>query len=323
MARHGLRTARDGLRWHLIDRGGAYDWSSWLSQLRAARDAGVEVIWDVMHWGYPDDLDFHSPAFVDRFARFARAAARVHAAETGEAPRWVAVNELSFWAWIAGDGGHWAPFGGGGEVVKIQAVRAALAATAELRAVDPRARMVTSEPMIQIHAPEDPDEQQLTETFWANNGQFQALEMLLGMFRPELGGHAGAVDLIGCNYYTNNQWRLHGTTVPAGVHYYRPLSELLAGMYARFARPLYISETGCEGSFRPAWLRYVAGEVAAARARGTPVEGICLYPILDHPGWDDGRHCPNGLFDGIGDREPNAAFLAEVVTQQALLTLPA
>ena len=32
----GIATARDGLRWHLIDRGGAFDWSSWLPMLEAA-----------------------------------------------------------------------------------------------------------------------------------------------------------------------------------------------------------------------------------------------------------------------------------------------
>ena len=48
---------------------------------------------------------------------------------------------------------------------------------------------------------------------------------------------------------------------------------------------------------RPAWLRYMAREVFTAIAAGVPVEGICLYPILNHPGWDDDRHCYNGMFD--------------------------
>ena len=26
-------------------------------------------------------------------------------------------------------------------------------------------------------------------------------------------------------------------------------------------------------------------------------EGICLYPIVNHPAWDDDRHCRNGMFD--------------------------
>ena len=38
----GLRTARDALRWHLIETApGRYDWSSFLPMLRAARAAGV------------------------------------------------------------------------------------------------------------------------------------------------------------------------------------------------------------------------------------------------------------------------------------------
>src|SRR5437868_5673319 len=50
IARHGLRTARDGLRWHLIEgHRGTYDWSSWTPMLRAAEEAGVQVIWDLWH----------------------------------------------------------------------------------------------------------------------------------------------------------------------------------------------------------------------------------------------------------------------------------
>jgi hypothetical protein len=33
---------------------------------------------------------------------------------------------------------------------------------------------------------------------------------------------------------------------------------------------------------------------------GIPVHGICLYPILNHPGWEDDRHCRNGLWDYAG-----------------------
>ena len=38
--------------------------------LEAARDEGVQVIWDLCHYGWPDDLDIFSPQFVERFARF-------------------------------------------------------------------------------------------------------------------------------------------------------------------------------------------------------------------------------------------------------------
>ena len=60
---------------------------------------------------------------------------------------------------------------------------------------------------------------------------------------------------------------------------------------------MFVAETGIEDDTRPAWFRYMCKEVLTAMAAGVPVEGICLYPILNHPGWDDDRHCYNGLFD--------------------------
>jgi hypothetical protein len=78
LAEHGIRTARDGVRWHLIEtRPGYYDWSSVLPMIRAAERAGTQVIWDICHYGWPDDLDVFAPAFVDRFARYAAAFARL------------------------------------------------------------------------------------------------------------------------------------------------------------------------------------------------------------------------------------------------------
>ena len=81
----GMLTARDGFRWHLIEREpGIYDWSSFLPMLQAAHRQGVQVIWDLCHYGWPDFLDLFSPQFSDRFARFAEAAARVVHAESNE-----------------------------------------------------------------------------------------------------------------------------------------------------------------------------------------------------------------------------------------------
>jgi hypothetical protein len=41
----------------------------------------------------------------------------------------------------------------------------------------------------------------------------------------------------------------------------------------------------------------VCKETRAAIENGVPVQGMCLYPILNHPGWTDGRHCHNALWD--------------------------
>ena len=71
----GMRTLRDGLRWHLIETSpGRYDWSSWLPPLEAAEKLGLQVIWDLFHYGSPDHVDQASPDFPERFADFAVAA---------------------------------------------------------------------------------------------------------------------------------------------------------------------------------------------------------------------------------------------------------
>ena len=70
MLDHGIRTVRDGVRWHLIETApGRYDWSSFLPMLRAAEEVGVQVVWDLCHYGWPDHLDIWRPAFIDGFAR--------------------------------------------------------------------------------------------------------------------------------------------------------------------------------------------------------------------------------------------------------------
>jgi hypothetical protein len=61
---------------------------------------------------------------------------------------------------------------------------------------------------------------------------------------------------------------------------------------------MFIAETSHYGTGRAAWLDEVARECALARAAGAPLEGVCLYPILDRHDWDDRTHWHNsGLWD--------------------------
>ena len=306
LAGHGIRTARDGLRWYLIERSpGRYDWSSFLPMLHAARDTGTQVIWDICHWGWPDDLDIWSPAFIERFAGFAAAAANIVRDETDEVPFYVPVNEISFWAWAGGSLGFINPFAAdrGGELKGIL-VRASIAAIEAIRAADRRARMVTAEPVIHVSARSN----ELGDVLAAREytaAQFQALDFLSGRCRPELGGRPEYLDVIGVNYYLHCQW-IDGDLPLAPDHpAYRPFRDMLAEVHARYGRPLFVAETGIEGDIRVPWLRTIAAEVAAAQQAGVPVEGICLYPVTDYPGWDDERHCRTGLYgyaDGHGAR---------------------
>ena len=292
----GLHTARDALRWHLIEASpGRYNWSSFLPMLRAARQAGIQVIWDLCHYGLPHDLDIWSPAFVDRFAAFAGAAARVVREEGGDAPVWCPMNEISFWSWAGGDKGEMHPFGETrGYALKQQLVRAAIAGMEAVRAVDPRARFMQAEPLIYITAhPDRPHDRERAELY--RRSQFQAWDMVAGVVDPALGGSPDYLDIVGVNFYFNNEWVHEVEAMGMGHRLFRPLHEMLAEVYARYGRPLMISETGAEGDNGPGWLRYVGGEVRTAMRRGVPVEGLCIYPVMDYPGWQDDRHCPAGL----------------------------
>ena len=96
MLEHGIRTVRDGVRWHLIETmPGRYDWSSFLPMLRA-EEVGVQVIWDLCHYGWPDHLDIWRPQFVDGFARFAAAVAAAGPRKTDRVPLWCLINEISY-----------------------------------------------------------------------------------------------------------------------------------------------------------------------------------------------------------------------------------
>ncbi|WP_197042240.1 glycoside hydrolase family 1 protein [Sandarakinorhabdus oryzae] len=320
--RHGMTAARDGLCWHRIERSqGYYDWSGLLPMLRAARETGTTIIWDLLHYGLPDGIDPFSAEFVRRFATFARHAARVIDGESDVAPVYTPINEISFWAFAGGETAGLTPFAfGRGAELKRQLVRAALAATAEVRAVDGRARIASAEPLIHVFpAGPGPDAADLAAAH--NQAQHEALDMLLGLQAPELGGHANAVDIVGWNYYHNNQWIDGGRSVPPGEWIHRPLHQLLAEAASRHGKPGYIAETGCEGAFRPFWLRYVASEVRQAQAMGVPLGGICLYPIISHLGWDDDRPCANGLFDGHDPDSPRTLFtpLADEIAAQTAL----
>jgi beta-glucosidase/6-phospho-beta-glucosidase/beta-galactosidase len=292
----GIRTARDGVNWHSIEAVPLqYDWSSVIPKLQAARHAGCQIIWDLCHYGWPDHLDIWSDAFVERFASFARAMAEIVRGESDEVPIYCPINEMSYWAWAGGDVGQINPCAiRRGSALKRQLVRAEIAAILAIRSVDPRARFVTAEPLIHI-ASELSDPTAILQADRQRLYQFEATDLLAGRLHPELGGSPEFLDIVGVNFYPHNQWYFDGSIIPLGHHSYRPLSEMLQEVYRRYRRPLFIAETGAEGSARASWLHYVSAEVQDAMHHGVEIHGICLYPVLDYPGWDNDRLCNVGL----------------------------
>ena len=319
-AAHCLHTVRDGLRWHLIEQApGRFDWSSWLPMVEAAAAAGVEVIWDLFHYGSPDFLDQGSEAFIEHYARFAEEAVRVHREATGAPALVVPVNEISFFSWAVRTG--YFPAAGPDEQgwFKRHLARAAIAGVKAMRAADPNCRFFWAEPLIHITSRADGLPRERAEE--ARLSQFEAVDILLGLAEPELGGSPDAVDAVGVNFYPDNQWYHEGSTIPLGHYDYRPLADMLVEVHARTGKPLLISETGAEGSARVAWFHYVCDEVRDAIRRGVPILGLCLYPVTTYPGWDDSRHAEVGLFTtphSDGRRGVYAPLADELARQRAL-----
>ncbi|TIU98912.1 MAG: beta-glucosidase [Mesorhizobium sp.] len=317
----GLRTIRDGLRWHLIETApGVFDWSGWISMIEAAHAAGVQVVWDIFHYGSPDHVDQGAPDFIEAYVRFAAEAVRVHRSVTGVAPLVCPINEISFFAWAI-EVGYFPRVGPKKRGwFKRQLVRAAVAGVKAMRDAEPDCRFIWAEPLIHV-APRDHSRAEQRRAENVRQGQFEAYDMLTGRAEPELGGSEDCVDVIGLNFYPHNQWYFRGPTIPMGHHEYRALSDMLVEVAERYRKPMFIAETGAEGSGRPAWLHYVCDEVRDAMSRGAPVQGICLYPVTAYPGWDNSRHAEVGLFSTIhadGSRSLRQPVAYELERQRTL-----
>jgi beta-glucosidase/6-phospho-beta-glucosidase/beta-galactosidase len=328
LAELGIRTCRDGLRWHLIEREPfRYDFSSVKNQVTASHETGVQVMWDYFHYGYPDDIDIFSEEFLERFTSFSRATTEYLRSEFGDNIVACPVNEISFFSWIAGTAGAFHPARRRrGHELKEQLVKAAIVSTRTIRSVSASAKIMFTDPAIHVVTNQRTRSARLAAEKY-RLAQFEAFDMLMGLTSPEFGGSPDIIDVIGLNYYFHNQWFFANRRKIAPDHkLYRPLSSILEEFYLRYDKPLLIAETGIEDDERPEWFRYVSEQTTEALSLGVPVYGICLYPIVNHPGWADDRHCHNGLWDyadDSGQREIYSPLAQEIAAQSELLGSPA
>jgi beta-glucosidase/6-phospho-beta-glucosidase/beta-galactosidase len=323
----GLRTIRESVGWRLAESGasapGRFDFSRAERCAGAAQRHGLQVLWTLMHYGTPAAVSLVDPGFVARFADFAAAAARA-LRRWSDGPRvYTPINEISFLTWavtqtnlvhpylgqpVPGDDGQAARLRLG-RTVKSNLVAGALRAIEAIRAEDPTARFLHVEPLLHIVAPADAPHR-AARAAKQNAYQWQAWDMLCGRLRPHLGGRPDALDLLGINYYHDNQFEHEGGRLDWHLRDPRrlPLASLLRRVWTRYGRPLMLAETSHVGSGRAAWLNHIADEVATARDGGVPVEGVCLYPAIDRPDWNDPAHWHrSGLWDVDAAVEGGAA----------------
>ena len=74
LAPFGIQTVREGIQWSKVEKSAyQYDWSLVKTMLAEGKKQGIQQIWDLCHFGYPDDLTPLHPMFARRFAALCRA----------------------------------------------------------------------------------------------------------------------------------------------------------------------------------------------------------------------------------------------------------
>jgi hypothetical protein len=287
----GIYATREAIRWPLVDRGrGQYDFTSVEAFVKASRKHEVEVIWDLFHYGYPDDLDPFGEEFPRRFADYCYAAARYISSGSHGTCYFTPVNEPSFFAWAGGHVGRFAPHCiGKGVELKRALIRAAIEGIEAIWTAVPRARIVNVDPLCHVVPPADRPELQPDADWFNEHAVFESWDMLSGGIMPDLGGSRAHLDIVGINYYWTNQWELGRDEQPLAAEDPRrvPLSDLVRSVYTRYGGDLLITETAHVDDMRPTWLEYVADQTELLLAEQVPLRGVCLYPILGMPEWHE------------------------------------
>jgi beta-glucosidase/6-phospho-beta-glucosidase/beta-galactosidase len=309
----GIAVAREGIPWPLVDKGGTYDFSYIDPFLAAQRRHGVLPIWD--HYGYPDPCDPFDDGFAERFAAYARAAARYVADRAHHGPLFFTpTNEPTFFGYMAGEWAWAAPFGKDRDTrrrLTLAMAKADIAAVKAIREDFPDARMVHIDPLIWVVPPRDRPDLAEAARRESYGDAYLAWDAIGGLRFPELGGSLEILDIIGFNNYSFGQmeYREQGPHCPLepGDDRIRPLCDLIEEGWKKYRRPCLVAETSGLKGGRPDWLNDVVTESLAAVNRGVDLQGVCLFPAVDMPDWGTGEWVHNGIADV--ERLPSGALM--------------
>jgi beta-glucosidase/6-phospho-beta-glucosidase/beta-galactosidase len=303
-----IRTVREGIRWSQVEKTPyVYDWKAVAHMMERARVHGIQQVWDICHFGFAEDLTPLHPLFPRRFAALCRAFVRFFRSVDRESTLIVTpINEVSFLSWYGGDIRATSPYcTKQGWEVKYQLMKAYIEGIEAMKEEDAGVRILTTEPLINVtHAP-DATPRQKKAARDHHQSQFQVTDILGGQLCPELRGRPEYLDVLGINYYYDNQWvqatgeRLSWQRTRMDARWIQP-SRLIEEVYKRYRRPLVLAETSHPGVDRPLWIRTITNECRLALEAGVPLWGICWYPLIDRPDWD---HLHRWHQSGLWDRE--------------------
>lgn len=297
----GIKVVREGVCWSEVEIAPyTFDFRRLLNFFEAAKVLDIQIIWDLCHFGYPDDLSPTHPLFTSRFVAYCEQFTAYHLEHYNQIPWIVPINEISFLSWHSGDMRGTVPFAvNSGWDIKYHLCKAAILGIKAIKSILADAVILIVEPLVKVHPSTESSDS--SEVKKMNNYQYQAMDILLGRTCPELMGDPTLIDILGFNYYYNNQWTNTNETLPWPDLENRltPLSELLYKVSIRYNNyPFLITETGHFGDLRAQWLDEVIKESAKAIEMGVDLRGMCIYPVIDRPDWDDLSSYSNcGLWD--------------------------
>jgi beta-glucosidase/6-phospho-beta-glucosidase/beta-galactosidase len=328
----GIGVIREAVRWPRVDLGnGNYDWSSVKAAQDAATACKITPIWDLCHYGFPEGCDPFSPECRERFVDYCRAVAEF-VTGTADGPYFFTpINEITFFSAAATDLKWMYPFAAGRAAdLKRALCHMAIQGAKAIREVEPKARMVHVDPMINAVAPSDRPDLADDAEREERREDFEAFDMLCGRLCPELGGSPEILDIGGANVYHYSQVQLQadksreilGPRDPRR----KPLSELLAMSWERYRRPIIIGETSGYQDNRAQWLRMTVEESLKALNAGVDLHGICLYPFVDVPDWWTDKWAKIAVYD-VADKQrfervPHDPYVQELRRWQKALDQP-
>jgi hypothetical protein len=290
-----IKTVREGIRWSVVEKVPyQYDFSMVKEMIVAGKRNNIQQLWDICHFGFPDDLTPLHPMFARRFASVCRAFVKFYREIDSDGDLIITpINEVSFLSWLGGDVRGTSPFCvGQGWEVKYHLMKAYIEGIEAMKEVDSRVRIMTTEPLVNITYGENASQEEMERALSLHNDQFQVTDILSGRMCPELRGKPEYLDILGYNFYYNNQWILETHEYlewKKECHDERfvPLHKLLNSAYQRYQRPFAITETSHPREHRPLWTEMIIQECAATLKAGLPLWGVCWYPIIDRPDWDN------------------------------------
>jgi beta-glucosidase/6-phospho-beta-glucosidase/beta-galactosidase len=318
IADFGIRFVRYGVPFHVVAADpDQLDWQWTDRALGALREAGLEPIADLLHFGVPDDLrGVGDPRLPARYADYVRAFA--------ERFPWVRyytpVNEPLVTAVFSASNGWWNECARDQRalVAAIDTLSACVVSAMEIiRERRPDAIFIQSD-ACESYSAGHPAARRLAAHL--NERRFVTYDLSYGR-RPTAGIEAWLLEngmsrqrlawfeehgssarcVIGHDYYRGNEHLLgaDGEDVRSASPR-RGYAALAREFHARYSLPFMLSETNIAGNRAPAWLAEVWNDALELRAQGLPIRGFCWYGFIDHVDWDSSLRYNRGRQNQCG-----------------------